>query len=216
MGQGSCVSAGASGKAVCVIWGKATSDFIAISPGSGAVQRLGAAPGSKIALHRLSRDEKAVYYVKVDDGGQTLVRWEIARGHTIVLDRLDKTFGAWLDVSPDGRWLLRSIEGRLEIKPVSGGRWTPVLAPMRGGFDVTPDGKWIYFHGAAPYGAPGLYRVATIGGRPERLGDFPAQSFSGTLRISPDSRQVIASVFDSSKGFEFWSLENFVPAEAKP
>jgi len=87
---------------------------------------------------------------------------------------------------------------------------------MKGGqFDVTPDGNWIYFHGADPYGKNGLFRVATGGGTPERLGDFPVQSISGTMKISPDARKVIASVFDSSNGFETWSLENFVPAEAK-
>ena len=67
-----------------------------------------------------------------------------------------------------------------------------MITPMRGGFDVTPDGKWT-----------------------GTSGDLPVQSFSGTIRISPDGRKLIASVFDSSQGFEFWSLENFSPAEAR-
>src|SRR5438552_3170876 len=83
--------------------------------------------------------------------------------------------------------LARLNERRLEVKPISIGMWTQVIGPMNGGqFDITPDGNWIYFHGADPYGKGGLFRVATSGGPPERLGDFPVQSASGTLRLSPD------------------------------
>ncbi len=213
--EGNCAWAPSSAKIVCVTWGNATSEFVAVVPGSGEIQRLGDAPGRRIAVHRVSRNERLVYYVMVDNGVQSLVRWDIARRQTTVLSNLAKEFGGWLDISPDERWLLRLIERRIEIKPVSAGAWKEVIARMNGGqFDFTPDGNWIYFHGAAPFGEPGLYRVPTSGEQPERLGDFPVRSFSGTMRMSPDGRKLIASPFDASNGFEFWSLENFVPAES--
>jgi Tol biopolymer transport system component len=214
--EGSCVWASASGKIVCVTWGKAASEIVAVTPGSGEVQRLGEVAGRQIMLRGLSHDEKAVYYTETDDKGLSLLRWDVAQRQTMVLDRVDALSGVWLISSMDERWLVHLTQGRLEIKPASGGRWTQVVASMKGGqFDVTPDGNWIYFHGAAPYGEPGLYRVGTSGGPPERLGNFPVRSFSGTMRISPDGRKVMASVFDSSNGFEFWSLENFLPTDAK-
>jgi hypothetical protein len=144
------------------------------------------------------------------------LRWDIARQQATVLDRLEKEVAGWLIVSPDERWLARLKERRLEVKAVSGAAWTQLIRPMNGGqFDIAPDGNWIYFHGGGSYGENGFFRVAISGGLPERLGDFPVQSNSGTMRLSPDGAKVIASVFDSSNGFEIWSLENFIPAEAK-
>jgi len=46
------------------------------------------------------------------------------------------------------------------------------------------------------------------------MGDFP-EGDAGTMRISPDGRKILAVPINTSKGFETWSLENFVPAEAR-
>ena len=39
----------------------------------------------------------------------------------------------------------------------------------------TPDGNWLLYHDVDAAGKHSLFRVATAGGQPERLGDFPSQ-----------------------------------------
>jgi Tol biopolymer transport system component len=132
----------------------------------------------------------------------------------LVLDRIESSNG-WPFVSSDERWLVRVNNRKLESMPMSGGAWSPVASGSGDQFAITPDGAWIYFDAKDPAGTHGLFRVATAGGTPERVGDFPVQGGSGTLRISPDGRKIVAALYDPSNSFETWSLENFVPAEPK-
>jgi hypothetical protein len=59
----------------------------------------------------------------------------------------------------------------------------------------------------------GLYRAATGGGGPERLGDFPTGNSQGALRISPDGRRIIALTRGDNVAPETWLLENFEPKQ---
>jgi hypothetical protein len=52
--------------------------------------------------------------------------------------------------------------------------------------NFTADGNWLRYHDVDSAGKHSLFRVATGGGQPERLGDFPTNSSSGTLEVSPD------------------------------
>jgi hypothetical protein len=55
--------------------------------------------------------------------------------------------------------------------------------------------------------------VATSGGAPEHLGDFPAGNVHGTMRISPDGRKIIALTGADNFASETWLLENFEPKQ---
>jgi hypothetical protein len=70
----------------------------------------------------------------------------------------------------------------------------------------TPDGNWLLYHGADAAGKHGLFRLATAGGQPERVGDFPSQNKVGFLNISPDGQKIIAQAENLP---ELWILENF-------
>jgi hypothetical protein len=91
-------------------------------------------------------------------------------------------------MSPDGRWLTRWIKQNIEIRPTSGGDWKSAVSfgkelPMgTGHFNITPDGNWLLFHDLDSTGKHGLFRVATAGGAPERLGDFPTNSRLGSIQ----------------------------------
>ena len=129
-------------------------------------------------------------------------------------DHIESSNG-WPFISPDERWLVRVNEKTLEVMPISGGAWLPVAFGSGDQVATTPDGIWIYFDAKDAAGTHGLFRVPAGGGPPERVGDFPVQGGSGSLRISPNGRKVVVAAYDSSNGFETWSLENFVPARAK-
>jgi Tol biopolymer transport system component len=94
---------------------------------------------------------------------------------------------------------------------MSGGDWKPLLSLNKGNGNFTPDGNWFVYHSVDSTGKRSLFRVPIVGGRPERLGDFPTSSPSGTMEISPDGSKVLVSVGEFATGYELWSLENFVP-----
>jgi Tol biopolymer transport system component len=71
------------------------------------------------------------------------------------------------------------------------------------------DGNWLLYSGKDAAGKNGLFRVATPGGQPERLGDFPGLD-TRSLWISPDGKALLA---DSGNPLELWSLENFEPKQ---
>jgi hypothetical protein len=58
-------------------------------------------------------------------------------------------------------------------------------------------------------------RIAAAGGTLERLGNFPTNSTSGSMGISPDGSKIVVSAGEFETGNELWSLENFVPPAAK-
>jgi len=122
---------------------------------------------------------------------------------------------AWVEISSDERWLVRFYRQRFEVMPSSGGDWKALASSNFIQFAVTPDGTWLYYHGADREGRHRLFRVAIGGGPPEQMGDFPDKGGIGDMQISPDGRRVVTASYDAEKGFEVWALENFVPVEAK-
>jgi hypothetical protein len=99
---------------------------------------------------------------------------------------------------------------------MAGGDWRK-LAPGRRVYalDFTLDGNWRVFTGQDADGKEGLFRVATSGGQPERLGDIPNRSLNGDISVSPDGKTFFADTINSR---ETWVLENFEPKQevAKP
>jgi Tol biopolymer transport system component len=121
-------------------------------------------------------------------------------------------------MSSDERWLIRMNGNGVEIRPMSGGDWKPLLSRLTqvGHVDFTPDGQWFVYQDIDSTGKPILSRVASTGGQPERLGDFPTKAGSGTMRISPDGSKVMVAAGEYGTAYEMWSLENFVPPAPKP
>lgn len=79
-------------------------------------------------------------------------------------------------------------------------------------------GTLFFYRDTDAAGNEGLFRVATSGGQPERLGDLPPEkgpgqvgcAAGGCLRISPDGRKILADVHTTR---ELWMLENFEPKQ---
>jgi len=192
-------------------------DIFSIAADSGRVERLHTLPGSPLFGPLSSRDDQALYMFRGDFVKEgELLRWEIATQRETVLERFPA--GAYGLVSLDERWVVEVDEHRnLKIRPTAGGDWKPLLSdPHAGHFNVTPDGNWLLYHTVDSAGKHGLYRVATAGGEPERLGDFPTNTPDGSLYISPDGRKVMVAAGEYDTVYELWSLENFVPPAPKP
>ncbi len=193
-------------------------NVFSIAVDSGRVELLHTFPASALVLQRASRDDRALYiyrYLKDTDEGAEVLRWDIATQRETILEQLPpRTFGS---VSPDERWLVRLDKQNLEIRPTSGGSWKSLvsLRLSTGHINATPDGNWLLYQDEDFAGKYSLFRVATTGGHPERLGDFPTNSVSGNLEVSPDGRKIIVASGDYATGTELWSLENFVPPAPK-
>jgi len=177
-------------------------EWVSISIDSGRAERLGPVPGQKFELPLFgSRDGKAIYTLSLGN----IARLEIGTQQETILGR------AWA-ASPDERWIGRWEKDVIEIRPMSGGDWRALVslkngAPLGLDYAFTPDGNWLVYQDTDKRG---LFRVATSGGQPERLGELPSGSKLSTLHISPDGQKIIA---DTDEPPELWLLENFEPKQ---
>jgi hypothetical protein len=106
---------------------------------------------------------------------------------------------------------MRSENDKIEIRPMAGGDWRTLAPDTKLARDVlTADGNWIVYTGLEATGKTGLFRVATSGGEPRRLGELPTTNFLSHMWMSPDGQAVIAE-FQTSH--EIWMLENFEPKQ---
>jgi serine/threonine protein kinase/WD40 repeat protein len=178
-------------------------EAVSISIDSGRVERLGPVPhqrGFTLPLFA-SRNGKAIY---LDTYTGMIARWEIGTQQETVLGR------AWA-ASPDERWLGRWERDVIEIRPMSGGDWRTLVSLKNWSpIAFTPDGNWVVYCNTDEGVKQGLFRVATSGGEPERLGDLPSGSKFPLLSISPDGQKIIA---DTREPVELWMLENFEPKQ---
>src|SRR6202000_2748240 len=103
-----------------------------------------------------------------------VVRWDrTTKSETIVEPSSNDR--RLLAVSPDGRWITRTLNGEVSIRPVSGSDWKFVASGVTTKIPafVMPDAKWVLYQTVDPAGRPGLFRVSIAGGNPERVGDLP-------------------------------------------
>ena len=218
LGYTHCTWAVQQPKVFCAENGVGKTDILSISVDSGQVERLHNSPGLPMFGLHVSRDDRDLYIFRSKFNAEEgeLRQWEIATQRETVLERMPP--GAWGWVSQDERWVVEVDEHRnLKIRPTAGGDWKPLLSdPHAGHFDLTPDGNWLIYHTVDSAGKHGLYRLATSGGQPERLGDFPTSTPDGSLHISPDGRKVMVAAGEYDTVYELWSLENFVPPAPKP
>jgi len=112
---------------------------------------------------------------------------------------------------------MRRAEKNIAIRPTSGGEWKSLvsLREAPSGYTITPDGNWLLYGDVDSAGNRSLFRVATAGGTPERLGTLPLKGIRGPIEISPDGSKILVSVSERGEAFELWSLENFVPPVPK-
>ena len=97
------------------------------------------------------------------------------------------------------------------MRPLSGGDWKSLASGNCWPYATTPDGNWVLYRNIDAAGKHSLFRVPTGGGQPQRLGEFPVQSVSQGMWLSPDGRQLL--VLDSDwRRYDLWVLENFVPS----
>ena len=192
--------------------GGESTDILSIALDSGRSERLGSVPGRGLMLPIPGPDDQAVYLGIPQRG---LLRWDIGTRQETLLDP-NWTNGSFdrPNVSPDGGWLARIEKGNLEVRSLAGGDWRPLLplrADSQSGF--SPDGKWVFYHGVDAAEKDGLYRVATTGGSPQRLGEIPLNKLNGMLSISPNGRKIIALGVDVNVRDEARLLENFEPKQ---
>ncbi len=223
LGRAVCTWAVQQPKLFCNDDAAEKTDLISIAADSGKIERLHTFQASRFVMEYASRDDRAVYMYLMPNGGDLggeLLRWEMATQRETILEHFPST--AWGSVSPDERWLIRLDKQELDIRPTLGGDWKPLFSLSKnfptgtGHINATRDGEWVLYHDVDSAGKHSLFRIATAGGRPERLSDFPTESPSGSLEVSPDGRKIIvAAGGDYRNGTELWSLENFVPPAPK-
>jgi serine/threonine protein kinase/Tol biopolymer transport system component len=207
-----CAWAARQPRIFCSQTGNVNSEILAIAPDSGHVESLGHVREARVLVERPSGDGRFLYLMGSARHRWITSRWEIATGRETILDE-EPDF--WAFVSPDEHWLARSNALQIDLRPISGGNWRTLAITSSTHLTITPDGKWLLYHGIDSAGYHGLYRVSTAGGQPEHLGPFPINVPNGTMTFSPDGRRLIVSSWDDDHAYELWALENFVPAASK-
>ena len=186
-------------------------EVISVSTDDGRAEVLSAyvrIPGAGQYLFR-ARDDRSLYAAT----RQGLMRWEIGSQEWTMVSEAPNLYRGYSTgiASPDERWITRWENGKIEIRPMASGGWKPL--PSLGSpnqIAFTADGDWLVYHDRDASGKDGLFRMATTGGDPERLGDFPGTSTRGLMWVSPDGQKIIA---DARKPIELWMLENFEPKQ---
>jgi len=201
--------------------GSAT-ELFSIATDSGRVERLGAFDGTAGSILFSSEDDRAIYLLRVHATTgpleAQLIRWDIGAQQATILDRIPGGNQAPL---ANAHWAARFAGGGvssfdptqkqiIEIRPMAGGDWKPLISLMPTQTVFTPDGKWLLYHDVDAAGKQSLFRVSTAGGQPERIGDFPSALRGGFMRISPDGQKLEVDLFLYP---DVWLLENFEPKQ---
>jgi hypothetical protein len=193
--------------------GKQT-EILSIGTVSGRTERLGIFP-DPVLLDSASRDGRAIYLTRAgSDGHQVFSRWDAAGQRESILAEYRGQRQSPFLVSPDERWLVAHDEYGIRVRPLAGGDWKSLAATDTRRVCVTPDGNWVYYYSPIAAARSTLFRVPATGGVPQHLADSDGTTL-GNLEISPDRRQIVSTWRDIMSRSEVWSLENFIPAEAR-
>ena len=215
-----CAWAAQQSKLFCTKNAAKQTEVFSVAVDSGEIATLHKFPAPRLLfIERASRDGRALYLDESIREAEQLVRWEIATAKETILGSSVRSIGSFDSIpliSPDERWLFRWHRQNIEIHPMPGGEWKFLFPLKLGPSNFTPDGNWIVYHDVDSAGKDSLFRIPTVGGTPERLGDFPTHTALGlgTLAISPDGSKILVSAGDET-GYELWLLENFVPPAPK-
>jgi Tol biopolymer transport system component len=194
--------------------GKGESELFSVEVESGAVEHIVTFPETR-NLVLCGRDDQIFYFSPNGWHWGTfeppIIEWNRSTGQEAVIAN-DRSY--YQAPSPDGRLMVGLRDGRLSVRPTSGGDWAPLVSGI--GMNVPvftmPDGKWVFYQDKDAAGKYGLFRVPITGGEPQRLGGSPGNLYSEEYFFSPDARQIL-----TVKGAtdELWLLENFVPSARK-
>jgi WD40-like Beta Propeller Repeat len=208
-------------KIFCTLTGRdggSRTDLFSVDDKTGTVEKIASLKGSK-AINHYPDDGRTFYLCDLaDDTLNGITRWDLdTQQETVVVPGpVDGKIGE--NSSFDGRWLLRSDEDSLSVKPVSGGDWKTLVSGVKGLWtdeETTHDGNWVFYQAYDSADKPALFRVATTGGSPELVGGLPSASFIGqNFFLSADGRQILATKFNDRK-YDLWVLENFEPPVKK-
>jgi hypothetical protein len=218
-GSIACRLAAQSLKVFCTVEKeKGATELISVAVESGAVETLATFPGSRFLL-AVTRDDQTFYFsgkawlLGIFD--PPITRWDRATQQETNVEPAAED-RRQLTVSPDGRFVARILDGVISIRPVAGGDWKPLASgvTLRIPPFVMPDGKWVLYQNFDATGKPGLFRVSTAGGTPERLGDFPINGSAGSFFFSSDGRQIL-TLAEKPADYGLSVLENFVPQVKK-
>ena len=206
-------------KIFCTVTGReggAKTSLFSVDDKSGAIEPIGSLQGTK-GISQYPDDGKTFYFVDLGDKTFQVTRWDLeTQQETLVVPGPQ---GSTLELpSFDGRFLLRTVYGEsLSIRPMSGGDWKTLVSGVNGLYsttDTTHDGNWAFYSGNDSEGKPGLFRISTAGGMPQRVGDLPSETFQGSFYLSADGRQILGVNFNYKK-YDLWVLENFEPPTKK-
>jgi len=212
---GSCLLGRVTPQIFCTqAGGPNSTEIISVAIETRLVERVGLLEG-RVVLDHVRNDDKALMIVNGQKS--TFSEWEVGTDRQRDLRDFQ---------SEDGRWAFGVVtepenRGFMKVRPAGGDTEWRLLAPRRAApptmgepipIRFSPDGNWIVYHDQDPDGADGLYRVATAGGAPERLGDYPTSSLTSVLSVSPDGRKFLVNAPPPPARPELWVLENFLPA----
>jgi hypothetical protein len=207
-----CAAAHRSDRLFCARAVEGDTEVVAMSFDAGRIEPQGRLRG-QMNLHQVTSDDRSL--ILYDGATNGLVEWEIGTEN----QRPSRFYR-----SDDRRWSMTVTpeQPAIRIRPGDGnGDWrllvnrnvpmpSTVAIPIR----FSPDGDWVVYHDRDGSGRDGLYRVATAGGEPQRLGDYPTRLPTSALTISRDGRRFImhAPARDPQPSRDYWMLDNFLPA----
>ncbi len=186
-----------------------TLEVSSIATDTGHVEQLGSIPGytsgTLFNVFFASGDDRSIYAQR----GSELIRREIGAEQATTVEQMPGIGIHGIDPPyPTQRWIARSVNSTIQIRPLSGGDWKPIVTNRSSRMEFTPDGKWVYYFDNEGPAKQSLFRISTAGGKPERMGDFPGNSGRPSMFMSPDGRSLIVQ---GQIAPEAWVLENFEP-----
>jgi Tol biopolymer transport system component len=218
-GSIACRFSAQSPKVFCTIEKeKGETELISVAVDSGAVETLASFAGSRFLL-AATGDDQTFYFsgnawlLGVFD--PPITRWDRTTKQETIVEPAGGELRQ-LSTSADGHFVAMMLDGVVSIRPIAGGDWKPLVSgvTLRIPPFVMPDGKWVLYQSGDVTGKPGLFRVPTAGGTPERLGDLPINGSPGSFFFSPDGHQVL-TVAEKQADYGLSVLENFVPPVKK-
>jgi len=215
-----CLFASAKRMLWCSSPGPDGASIISVNPDSNQGEKVRLFANTFRDPHAVSPDGRFMNMADFRPGSPARhMRWEVGSDSETVLPGFP---------SPDGRWVLRFIQpegkGReIQIRRTDGDEdvWKTAATLLVPSFALGPvpvrfthNGEWLIYANADPQGKFGLYRVATSGGEPQRLGDFPTSTSESFLAVSPDGRQfILQGPPKHASTPEFYQVENFLPKQ---
>jgi hypothetical protein len=182
LGDSACTWAAQQPKLFCVDYTSEKTDIFSIAVDSGEIARLHTIPTPQaLRIGHPTRDDRGLYMYRSTSGGWELLRWEIATGQEMILER--DTSPA--KVSPDERWPSRWAKQNLQIRPVSGGDWKVVVSlkfQSSNHFNFTPDGNWLVYHNVDSTGNTACFASRPLGVRLSVWVIFQQQTVRAALR----------------------------------